>query len=283
MYEQVGSYRQTEQDGSLKSKGEKMTVFTTTLPNAFPQFNNGITNIITNTITTTNSPENTSKFKAKKVGTNGNHYFLILDESGSMSNLKNDTIGGVNTLIQKQIEDKDGTKMTIVKFEGGHVRIPVDNLPVEEIGHFKDYSPLGGTNLLDAIGITMEKINSYLKSLKRKDRPSIFIQIITDGAENMSRNFNKNTVKEMIESATESDWVISYVGANVNSFSEASSIGIHASAACDFSTQSIAQTYTALAGSNSRLKTMRSVGATAEALYTTNSIYTDVEKKLMGE
>lgn len=254
----------------------------TPLPNAFPNSPIVQTTLI-NTNIINNSVVPTDPFKAKKAGTNGNHYFLILDESGSMSNLTKDTIGGVNTLIKKQIEDNDGTKMTIIKFEGGQVRIPVDNMPVEEIGEFKDYRPLGGTNLLDAIGVTLEKVNSYLKNMKKKERPSIFIQIITDGAENISRKFNKNTIKSMIESATSSDWIISYVGANVDSFSEAGAIGIHSSAISNYNVGATVDTYTALASSSSRMKNLRSYGATAQAIYSSGVVYNDEEKKLMGE
>lgn len=245
------------------------------LPNAFPAFK------IQTTITT--PPVVKPKtFRAKKAGTKGNHIFLILDESGSMMNLKDDTIGGVNSLIAKQIEDKDDTKITIVKFEGGRIKVPVDSVPVTEVGTFTDYSPLGGTNLLDAIGFTMGKVNELLTSTgKKKDRPSIFIQIVTDGYENQSKEFNKADVKNMVDVSEKSDWILTFIGANMDSFAEASSFGFSESNVSNYSTNNTSDAYASISSSLSRMKGLRSLNVAASTIYTSGAVYTAEEKAKM--
>jgi Mg-chelatase subunit ChlD len=255
---------------------------TTTLPNAFPNFHQSITFV--QPVTAAPAPVASKPFKAKKAGTNGFHYFLLLDESGSMSDLTKDTIGGVNTLIKSQAKDNDGTKITVIKFEGGNILTPIDGVQATSLGEFRDYSPRGGTNLLDAVGYTIEKANALLATKSRKrDRPSIFIQIITDGQENQSRKFNRERIKEMLQSCEKADWIVSYVGANVDSFSEAHSIGINTAAVSNYSTSKTASTYQSMSSSLSRMKSLRSSGITGQAIYESNAVYTDAEKTEMGE
>ena len=226
------------------------------LPNPFPQ-----------TLTQ-------KEFKAKKAGTNGSHVFLIVDESGSMSNLRTDTIGGINTLIKEQAKDDIHTNLTIIKFEGGDVKVPVSGFNVKEMKEFHDYKPSGSTNLLDAIGFAFERINDILGSLKKKERPSIFIQIITDGYENSSHKFTRQQIKNMVEKAESSDWVLSFVGANIDSFAESSSFGFNQNNTANYSANKTYDAYSTISTSLSRMKGMRSVGISASAIYSSGSVYT---------
>lgn len=251
----------------------------TFLPNAFPGNPSIFQHITTTVVTSPIAPA--EKFKAKKAGTKGFRCFLIVDESGSMGPLTKDTIGGVNAYIEAQKKDNDGTRITIVKFNGSKVSVPVSDMPVSEMGKFTDYSPAGGTNLLDAIGDTMQEINKMLSKTKKAERPSVFIQIITDGEENASRRYKRDAIKEMIGSATGADWVVTYVGANVDAFTEASSLGISASAATSYNSQNTAQTYDAIASSTSRLKGFRSMGTSVSELNTMDAYYDASEKLSM--
>lgn len=264
------------QEGANKTKEIDMIYRTTTLPNAFP-------NIQTTVQTTVAIAPETKKFKAKKAGTKGFHCFLVLDESGSMSSLKNDTIGGVNSYIKKQAEDNDGTNITIVKFEGGQIRVPVKGVPATKMGNFTDYQPAGGTNLLDAVGTTLNMANDLLKSFKKADRPSIFIQIVTDGQENQSRNFSKEDIQGMVGQATEADWIITYVGANVDAFAESHSLGISSAATSNYVGKNTKGLYDTMAVSMTSMKSMRAMGMTANAMYSTNSIFSDEDRKKLEE
>ena len=230
--------------------------------------------------------EETKAFKPKKAGTNGSHIFLLLDESGSMGGLVRDTIGGVNTLIREQAKDDIATNITIIKFEGGQIRVPIDNVNVKTMGEFKDYRPSGGTNLLDAVGYTLEKINALLKSKSKADRPSIFVQIITDGEENASRKFKKEQIQPMIKACEKADWIISYVGANVDAFREAGNLGVSAFAASGYNATKTGDTYAVMSSALSRTKSMRSAGMNYADIQANvgASLFTDEEtKKMNGE
>jgi uncharacterized protein YegL len=249
------------------------------LPNAFPSFVQ-VQSLVLNHPPVAVTPAK-KPFKAKKAGTAGFYCYLILDESGSMSNLTKDTIGGVNSFLDQQRKDADGTKVTIVKFEGGNIRVPVQDADVSKLGQFTDYQPCGGTNLLDAVGHTIEMVNTMLKGKKKAERPSVFIQIVTDGHENQSRKYQREEIKNMISQCTEADWVVTYIGANVDAFAEGTSLGISAQATASYKTESTMDSYAAVAASTTRMKSLRSSGLAVSEIYSQNLAYSDDERKLM--
>ena len=142
---------------------------------------------------------------------------FILDRSGSMGGLESDTIGGYNSFIESK-KDLDA-KLTTVLFDD-KIEILHDRVDIKEVKKLtnKDYYVRGCTALMDAIGITINKI-----SKESKDRKVIFV-ITTDGLENASREYSKSKIKKMIKS--KKDWEFLYLGANIDSYGEASSIGI---------------------------------------------------------
>ena len=142
---------------------------------------------------------------------------FLLDRSGSMSGLEPDTIGGFNSLIEKN-KDKDVLVTTVLfdhNVEFLHERENIKK--VKELTN-KEYFVRGSTALLDAIGLTINKI-----SKESEDRKVIFV-ITTDGMENASREYKRNQIKKMIEKRK--DWEFMYLGANIDSYTEAGSIGI---------------------------------------------------------
>ena len=142
---------------------------------------------------------------------------FLLDRSGSMGGLENDTIGGYNSLIRKN--RNNDALITTVLFDNDveflHERVNIKE--VKELTN-DDYYVRGSTALLDAIGITINKI-----SKESKDRKVIFV-ITTDGLENASREYSRSKIKKMIDQRK--DWEFMYLGANIDSYEEAGSIGI---------------------------------------------------------
>ena len=142
---------------------------------------------------------------------------FLLDRSGSMGGLEEDTIGGYNSVL-KDNKNKDALVTTVLfdnQIEFLHDRVDIKK--IKDITK-KDYYVRGCTALLDAIGITINKI-----SKETKDRKVIFV-ITTDGLENASREYNRKQIKKLIES--KKDWEFMYLGANIDSYEEAGSIGI---------------------------------------------------------
>lgn len=236
------------------------------LPNAFPAFNQS----------------NLPTFV--KSGTHGSLYVLILDESGSMQNVHEDTIGGVNALIKTQKDDPIKSDMRIVKFEGGRIST-IRNGNIDSIADItaKDYTPNGGTNLLDAVGETIESVNSYLSSFKDDKRPSVIFQITTDGQENLSRKYDFAKIKQLISLATDAGWLFTFVGAGVDSFSIAGSMGINAAGVSNFTKGKMNETFVAMGKSATRTRSMMATGTSNHELYAMAAVYTADEKKDMEE
>ena len=142
---------------------------------------------------------------------------FILDRSGSMGGLEEDTIGGYNSFIKSK-KNLDA-KLTTVLFDN-KIEILHDRVDIKEVKNLtnKDYYVRGSTALMDAIGFTINKI-----SKESNGRKVIFV-ITTDGLENASVEYSKSKIKKMIQKRK--DWEFLYLGANIDSYGEANSIGI---------------------------------------------------------
>ncbi len=141
---------------------------------------------------------------------------FLLDRSGSMHGVEDDTIGGYNSYIKSRI--KDNANVTTILFDDKYEMI-TKNTPIKEVKELtnKEYYTRGCTALLDAIGRTI----NYMDELKKEK--VIFI-ITTDGYENASTDFTKEEIKNQI--ASHNKWEFVYIGANIDSFKEASNLGI---------------------------------------------------------
>ena len=160
---------------------------------------------------------------------------LILDKSGSMSGLESDTIGGFNSMIDKQKEAGVDAKVTTVLFDT-HFRTLQDIKKVEKLTA-KAYVASGNTALLDAVGETINKI-SKVEDIYAKNRAVLFV-IITDGQENSSKEYSKAQIKKKISDKQEKyDWEFIFLGANIDAASEAESIGIQRSNAVKYQNNS---------------------------------------------
>ncbi|HZJ57131.1 MAG TPA: vWA domain-containing protein [Clostridia bacterium] len=162
---------------------------------------------------------------------------LILDKSGSMSGLESDTIGGYNSMLQKQREVEGECRITTVLFDNNyellHDRIDIRAVsPITE----KEYFVGGTTALLDAIGRTVHKIISVQKSTaKEYQAEKVIFVIITDGMENASREYSAGKVKALIERQEEKyGWEFIFLGANIDAVETAGHFGIRANRAQNF-------------------------------------------------
>lgn len=155
---------------------------------------------------------------------------FILDRSGSMSGLEEQTIGGFNHLISEQKEVKGEAIVSTVLFDNGfevlHNRVNLKQIePMTE----KQYYVRGSTALLDAIGRSIIKIRQVHKQLNESKIPekTVFF-ITTDGMENASKEFDYTRIKDYIELQKEKyGWEFIFMGANIDAIKTASRFGIH--------------------------------------------------------
>lgn len=154
---------------------------------------------------------------------------FILDRSGSMSGLESDTIGGYNSMIEKQKKEEGEALISTVLFDGQtdvlHDRVPLDKIsPITE----KEYYVRGSTALLDAVGGAIHHIGNVHKYAREEDVPekTLFI-ITTDGMENSSRRYSYDKVKKMIEKQKEKyHWEFIFLGANIDAVGVADRFGV---------------------------------------------------------
>jgi von Willebrand factor type A domain len=165
---------------------------------------------------------------------------MVLDRSGSMSDIAKDVIGGCDTFIKAQAKAPGECRITLCQFDTEYQEVwtlrDIQNVP--SIGTF--YSPRGSTALNDAVARTIMSVGSELANRSEDERPAtVIFMIVTDGQENASVEFGgpngKARIKSMIAHQTEKyGWKFTYLGANVDAFTEAQSYGIAPSAAVNF-------------------------------------------------
>ena len=152
---------------------------------------------------------------------------FILDRSGSMSGTENDTIGGFNSFIQQHKKNKN-TKVTTVLFDDQY-EVLYERKKITEVKKLttKEYYVRGCTALMDAIGKTINSLSPKIKNNK------VLFVITTDGLENASHEYTKEKIRKLIKK--HSNWEFIYIGADIDSYSEASSIGIKTSNTANYS------------------------------------------------
>lgn len=163
---------------------------------------------------------------------------VVIDRSGSMSHLASDTIGSFNGFIADQKNVPGDAVFTLCTFNSNHEMV-YDFVPLNNVPNLTaaNYSPSGGTALLDAIGITIDSVGAKLAAMPEEERPSkvIFI-IITDGEENSSRLFNKEQVKAKVELQRNTySWEFVFMGANIDAISAGTSLGVSATNSMNYS------------------------------------------------
>lgn len=167
---------------------------------------------------------------------------FILDRSGSMRGLEQDTIGGFNAMLDRQREAEGQALVSTVLFDSGteviHDRVDVRKVePMTE----KQYTVRGCTALLDAVGGAIHHIGNVHKYAREEDRPARTLFVITtDGMENASRRYDAGRVREMIRRQTERyGWEFLFLGANIDAVQTAGRFGIDADRAANYHSDSL--------------------------------------------
>ena len=149
---------------------------------------------------------------------------FILDRSGSMAGLEDDTIGGFNAMIEKQKKEAGEVLVSTVLFdhEQDVIHDRVDIRKMEPLSR-NTYYVRGCTALLDAVGSAIHHIGNVHKYAREEDRPekTLFV-ITTDGMENASRKYSYDRLKAMIARQKEKyGWEFLFLGANIDAAQEA--------------------------------------------------------------
>ena len=161
----------------------------------------------------------------------------ILDRSGSMGGLEEDTIGGFNAMMEKQKKTGEKALVSTVLFDDAcevlHDRVPLDK--VEKMTD-KQYYVRGCTALLDAVGGAIHHIGNVHKYAREEDVPAKTIFVITtDGMENASRNYSYEKIQKMVKKQQKKyGWEFIFIGANIDSYAEAQRLGVRKERAVNY-------------------------------------------------
>ncbi len=150
---------------------------------------------------------------------------LLIDKSGSMKGLEEDTVKGYNSMLAKERKLSVPTNVTTILFSSDH-EILADRKPISEVTDMTldAYKVRGATALYDTIGNAIAKTEA-VKGIDDTGSKVLFV-IITDGLENYSQTYDQEKIKKMIDAQEEKGWEFVFIGANMDAEKEADTIGI---------------------------------------------------------
>ena len=164
---------------------------------------------------------------------------VLLDNSGSMNRIKDDSIGGYNEFLSLQKESENHINIYwSLYFFNNYYEQQFTNKNIKDVEFMKneDFRPHGGTALYDAIG-------KLLNDTIEEPHKNYIVVIITDGIENSSKLYTPQAIKAMIHNKTselrnesQASWDFVYLGANQDSFLESAKLGINKDATMDYNT-----------------------------------------------
>ena len=163
---------------------------------------------------------------------------VILDRTGSMQSIRDDTIGGFNAFLSEQQGQPGRATLTLVQFDSQD--------PYEVIHHFKaieevpdltreTFVPRASTPLLDAIGRGINDLEQTLSRQVEANRPArIVVAIVTDGQENASKEVDRQTSEKMMADKQAADWQVVFLSADLAAIGDAITGGVKPAAAMAF-------------------------------------------------
>ena len=167
------------------------------------------------------------------------HMAVILDRTGSMESIRDDTIGGFNAFLNEQKQQPGKATLTLVQFDSQDPYEVIHQVKtIKEVPELtkETYVPRANTPLLDAIGRGINDLEKCLSDMKEDDRPSkVVFVVITDGQENASREFRRDQILKMInEKEKQYGWQFVFLSADLDAINDAMDHGFQAKAAMAF-------------------------------------------------
>jgi Mg-chelatase subunit ChlD len=203
---------------------------------------------------------------------------LVVDRSGSMSTIKEDAQGGVNSFIADQAKEPGDSVFTLVQFDTEyeliHKGVPTGDVPKYEL------HPRGMTALLDAVGKAINETGERLAAINEEQRPELVVFVVmTDGLENSSMEFTKPQIKEMISrQQDEYNWHFTFLGANQDAFAEGREIGVKTAGIANFNVMHVNK---AMGATSDKVKRMRAAVRGGASGQSVSNDFTDEEREGM--
>ena len=216
------------------------------------------------------------------------HALTIVDKSGSMQGYRNRTIEGINANINALKAEVDGDTTilnTQLQFSSGNSNWSAprdDDFVFPRVGKAvetlvdmteAEYRPDGGTPLLDAIALGVEKVKDFHGDGLGDDNLKIIVTIFTDGEENSSKKWTKEGIKQMVEHfQSDGKWTFTFVGCGsldaVTATSAQFGVSTSNTVAYDSTDAGTAEAYAKIATSYSNFSRSAKLGVVDNDLFT---------------
>lgn len=150
---------------------------------------------------------------------------LILDKSGSMMPNKQNLINGFNNLVDEQQTQGSTNKFTLITFSNSVIVHPEQYFP--NVDKMSDIEIKGQTSLIDAIGEAYTLV-------KNSDHKTVSITIITDGYENSSTKYTRESLNVLKQEISENIQLnITFIGTDAECIKE-NPINLHTTRSIDY-------------------------------------------------
>lgn len=202
------------------------------------------------------------------------HLYFLLDRSGSMQSIREDTIGGFDAFIAEQRTHPGECRVTLAQFDDRY-EVVYSDLPIAEVPGLQ-LQPRGTTALLDAIGRIVTDAGERLAALPEPDRPgTVIVGIMTDGHENASKEWGHPAVKALIQQQTQTyGWEFLYMGADQDAIEVGTGLGVPAARSMTYSRSASREAMASTSAMVGRVRAARAAG-----LSTADVGYSDAERE----
>jgi Mg-chelatase subunit ChlD len=154
---------------------------------------------------------------------------LLLDRSGSMQSVRDDTVGAINAWLGELRQTETEMRFSLVLFDEHHRRMELEKLhvatPITEVPDLRneDFRPRGGTPLIDAACSTIRAVR---ESLEGRDDVKVIFAIQTDGQENASRENGWEGLRALIAECEKAGWQFTFMGCGIDAYGQGARMGI---------------------------------------------------------
>ncbi|KAB7745662.1 VWA domain-containing protein [Nostocoides sp. F2B08] len=202
------------------------------------------------------------------------HLYFLLDRSGSMQSIREDTVGGFDAFIAEQRTQPGDCRVTLAQFDDRYDVVYAD-LPIAEVPGLQ-LQPRGTTALLDAIGRLVTDAGERLAALPEAGRPgTVIVGIMTDGHENASKEWTHAAVRSLIQQQTQTyGWEFLYMGADQDAIEVGTGLGVPASRSMTYSRTASREAMASTSAMVGRVRAARAAGLSAADVG-----YSDAERR----
>lgn len=190
---------------------------------------------------------------------------FILDETTSMGSCKTSTIAGYNSFLSDQKMQPGLCLLTLTKFNSDSNNTPFTDVDVSMVVPMTDnmFVPNGMTNLRDTIGERVRLLEERLSSWTI--RPNVLVIIMTDGEDNVSKNYSEHQIRDLVKAHEADDWTFAFLGATPQSKQTAVRLGFQPGNVKQFETVDMEETMTVLSTATTSYRSTRVHSASTES------------------